>query len=48
MQKELVHLLAPGFQVFAEGPHDHPDAIIDAVLSVVAEVRHFSLRQGIK
>lgn len=52
MQKELVHLSSRGSQMFVEGGHmiqvDHPDAVIDAVLRVVAEVRHFSLRQGIK
>ena len=44
MQKELVHLSSQGSQVFVDGGHmiqvDHPDAVIDAVLSVIAEVRH--------
>jgi pimeloyl-ACP methyl ester carboxylesterase len=43
MQKELVHLSTHGSQVFVDGGHmiqvDHPQAVIDAVLRVVAEVR---------
>lgn len=43
LQKELVHLSTHGSQVFVDGGHmiqvDHPQAVIDAVLRVVAEVR---------
>lgn len=43
MQKELVHLSTQGSQVFVDGGHmiqvDHPHAVIDAVLRVIAEVR---------
>jgi pimeloyl-ACP methyl ester carboxylesterase len=44
MQKELVNLSTRGSQVFVEGGHgiqvEHPDAVIDAVLKVIAEVKH--------
>jgi hypothetical protein len=43
MQKELVPLSTHGSQVFVDGGHmiqvDHPQAVIDAVLTVIAEVR---------
>jgi pimeloyl-ACP methyl ester carboxylesterase len=52
MQKELVHLSSRGSQVFVEGGHmiqvDHPDAVIGAVLSVIAEVRNDPPGQGLK
>ncbi len=44
MQKELVGLSTRGSQVFVPGGHmiqvEHPQAVIDAVLNVVAAVRH--------
>ncbi len=44
MQKELAHLSTRGSQMFVDGGHmiqvDHPHAVIDAVLMVMAEVRH--------
>ena len=43
LQKELVHLSTRGSQVFVDGGHmiqvDHPQAVIDAVLGIIGEVR---------
>lgn len=43
LQKELVGLSTRGSQVFVEGGHsiqvDHPKAVIDAILEVIAETR---------
>lgn len=43
LQKELVHLSSRGSQVFVDGGHmiqvDHPQAVIDAVLGIIGEVR---------
>jgi hypothetical protein len=43
LQKELVHLSASGSQRFVDGGHmiqvDYPEAVIDAVLSIVGKIR---------